>query len=85
MLPLKMEQVCQEKKNVTADAVKLAWEQAKGKVEIWKETAAQMEKEIAQGTRDEERAEQAPLVAEGHEDDKNDPRSRIRIACFLAY
>jgi hypothetical protein len=84
MLPLEMEQVCQEKKTVTVEAVKLAWEQAKGKVEVWAKAAAQMEKENVHLTQDEERAEQAPLMAERHGDDKNDSRSRIRIALFLS-
>jgi hypothetical protein len=55
MLPLEMEQVCQEKETVTVEAVKLAWEQAKRKVGIWKEVDP-----VAQ---DEERAEERiPLM-----------------------
>jgi hypothetical protein len=76
MLPLEMEQVCEEKETVTVEAVKLAWEQAKKKVEIWKETAAQMEKKDVHLIQDEERAEQALLMTEGHGDDN-------RHSCWL--
>jgi hypothetical protein len=71
MLLLEMEQVCGEKETVTVEAVKLAWEQAKKKVEIWKETTAQMEKKDVHLTQDEERAEQALLMTEGHRDDNS--------------
>jgi hypothetical protein len=81
MLPLRMEQVSQEKKNVTADAVKLAWEQAKEKVEVWAKSAAQMEN--VHLTRDEERAEQAPLMAERHGNDENDSCSIAVAASFM--
>jgi hypothetical protein len=58
MSSLEMEQVCLVEKTVTVEAVKLAWEQAKEKVEIW-------EGNIAKRTQDEERAEgEIPIVAE---------------------
>jgi hypothetical protein len=75
MLPLKMEQVCQEKETVTVEAVKLAWEKAKGKVEIWKEADP-----VAQ---DEERAEERiPLMTVG---DKVDfiPEVIFKVICFI--
>jgi hypothetical protein len=68
MLSLGMAQVCQEKETVAAETVKLAWEQVKEKVEIWKEAAAQMEKRDVRSLRDEERAEEGtPLVAKKNE------------------
>jgi hypothetical protein len=76
MLPLGMEQVCQEKETVTVKAVKAAWEQAKEKVGVWEKAAAQMEEEIVHLIRDEERAEEgAPFVGTGY-------RSKNVVGCL---
>jgi hypothetical protein len=53
-LELEMEQVCQAEETVTAETVKLAWEQVKEKVGIWEENVTQIEK----GTREEKCVEE---------------------------
>jgi hypothetical protein len=93
VLPLKIMQVSQEE-IVAAETVKAAWEQVKGKVKIWAETVAQMEKKGIHWVRDEERVEEGtPLMAERHGSNKSGCRLAMEkmavdigvIAVFWAF
>jgi hypothetical protein len=86
-------QVSQEE-IVTTETVKAAWEQVKGKVKIWAETVAQMEKKGIHWARDGKCAEEGtPLMAERRGSNKSGCRLAVEkmavdidvIAVFWAF